>query len=61
MNAREDFEEDMVVINTKTNQRGVVVTDPWHVCAPDEVPIQYDDETGYQGTDYRDLCLFDLN
>lgn len=61
MNVREDFEEGMVVINTKTNKRGVVVGDPWNVCVPDEVPVQYDGKKGYDGTDYRHLCLFDLN
>jgi hypothetical protein len=61
MAAREDFQEDMIVINTKTNRRGVVVRDQWSVCSPQEVPIQYDGERGYLGTDWRDLCLFDLN
>lgn len=61
MPARDDFEEDMVVINTKTNRRGTVVRDDWNVCSPNEVPVVYDGERGYLGTDWRDLCLFNFN
>jgi hypothetical protein len=61
MAERADFREDMIVIDTKTNRRGVVVRDPWNVCAPHEVPVQFDGETGYLGTDWRDLCAFDFD
>lgn len=61
MAAREDFQEGMLVINEKTNRRGTIVPDRYGVCAAHEIPVQYDGERGYAGTDWRDLCLFDLD
>jgi hypothetical protein len=61
MDARQDFKEDMIVINTKTNKRGTVVLDQWNVCSSAEVPVQYEGEQGYLGTDWQDLCLFELD
>lgn len=60
MAERADFQEGMIVIDVKTNRRGVVVRDLWSVCAQHEVPVQYDGERGYLGTDWRDLELFDF-
>lgn len=59
--SRDDFQEDMIVINVKTNRRGTVVRDTWGVCAAHEIPVRYDGEDGYLGTDWRDLCLFNFD
>jgi hypothetical protein len=60
MAERADFQEGMIVIDVKTHRRGVVVTDPWGVCAEHEVPVRFDGERGYLGTHWRDLELFDF-
>ena len=61
MPGRDDFKEDTIVINTKTNRRGKVVRDEWSVCSTHEVPVHYDGDSGYLGTDWRDLCPFDFD
>lgn len=39
------------VKNKKSGELGVVVTDPYGCCAPQEVPVQYEGTTAYLGTD----------
>jgi hypothetical protein len=61
METREDFKRDMIVIHEESRRRGVIVEDLYGVCAPSEVPVLYDGEEGYHGTDWRELVLYDLN
>jgi len=43
------------VKNTETGKMGVVVSDPYGCCADFEVPIVYDGETSFSGTDKKIL------
>lgn len=45
------MEPQTLVRNTETGILGVVVTDPWDVCGDDEVPVVYEGQTGFSGTD----------
>ena len=53
--SRDDFESGDRVINKKNRRKGTVVPDQWGVCTQDEVAVEYDGDTGYNGTDWRDL------
>lgn len=58
----EAFKRGDLVIHKVTHRKGVVVDDVWGVCSPDEVPVRYEGETGYLGTDPCDLeNFFDLS
>lgn len=61
MDTRKNFQPGMTVVHEKTGRKGEVVTDHYGVCAPDEVPIRFEGEKAYQGTDWRELCLFNFN
>ena len=58
--SREDFEDGDRVIHVRTRQRGTVVNDDYAVCAPEEVPVVYDGDPGYIGTDWRELRKLDI-
>lgn len=53
--SRDDFKPGDRVINIKTRAKGWVVPDAYACCAPDEVPVLYENESGYIGTDWREL------
>ena len=36
----------------RNKKKGYVVIDPYGCCVPDEVPVYYDDETAFEGTDW---------
>lgn len=57
--AREDFDDGDRVVHAYTGRRGVVVKDWYGACAREEVPVRYDGETAFLGTDWRELRKLD--
>ncbi len=58
--SREDFEPGDRVIHAASRVRGTVVRDDYGVCAPNEVPVRFDGESAYEGTDWRELRKLDV-
>lgn len=44
-----------LVKNKIIGRKGVVVEDLWGVCGPGEIPVVYNGETSFRGTDIEDL------
>ena len=49
------MKQGTLVKNIKTNQYGVVVSDLWGCCSTNEIPIVYEGEDSFLGTDFGDL------
>ena len=64
MAAREDFRPGLTVVHAPRHvatRRGVVVPDPYGACAPEEVPVLFEGRTAFEGVDWRELRLLELD